>query len=143
MMRRTAFAIGMHGAAMFQTTFLPVGSHLLELVPFKCSSISFQRIGRSLGVAHEVWLDTHFETTRYDNDCFDNSWLNLTEFDCKLRFRQCFNCVKDHPITRVSLSEVGPIIESMLPGIRAWLIERQAEMWEEIEQRSLEGSRDK
>eukprot|EP00271_Cylindrocystis_brebissonii_P013978 TRINITY_DN3471_c0_g1_i1.p1 TRINITY_DN3471_c0_g1~~TRINITY_DN3471_c0_g1_i1.p1 ORF type:complete len:544 (-),score=58.12 TRINITY_DN3471_c0_g1_i1:20-1492(-) len=128
MMRQTAFAIGMHGAAMFQETFMPVGSHMLELLPYKGSKTHFQDIGTSLGIKHEVWLNTHFESTVYDNDCFTNSsWHALSDFDC-VRIKACFACTKDHPDTYVNIAEIRPIIESIKPTIKEWILKQQPEL---------------
>eukprot|EP00271_Cylindrocystis_brebissonii_P004178 TRINITY_DN1571_c0_g5_i3.p1 TRINITY_DN1571_c0_g5~~TRINITY_DN1571_c0_g5_i3.p1 ORF type:complete len:504 (-),score=15.34 TRINITY_DN1571_c0_g5_i3:181-1692(-) len=126
MMRKTAFAIGMHGAAMFQETYMQVGSHALEFVPYKLSSINFSRSAARLGVKHTVWLDTHFETTLYDNNCFTNSsWHDLPDDACKNR---CWLCTKNHPLTQVAVSEIRPIIEALKPSLREWLLERQPKL---------------
>eukprot|EP00271_Cylindrocystis_brebissonii_P023383 TRINITY_DN9680_c0_g2_i1.p1 TRINITY_DN9680_c0_g2~~TRINITY_DN9680_c0_g2_i1.p1 ORF type:complete len:473 (-),score=71.07 TRINITY_DN9680_c0_g2_i1:148-1566(-) len=130
-MRHTAFGIGMHGAAMFQETFMPVGSRLLELLCFKCSEITFQPVGQSLGVQHHTWLDTQRDKMRYDNDCFKDEWHALTDFDC-VRTHSCFVCTKDHPITTVNVTEVRQQIEEIKPGLREWILERRKEDLEQV-----------
>eukprot|EP00271_Cylindrocystis_brebissonii_P016393 TRINITY_DN398_c0_g2_i3.p1 TRINITY_DN398_c0_g2~~TRINITY_DN398_c0_g2_i3.p1 ORF type:complete len:512 (+),score=36.28 TRINITY_DN398_c0_g2_i3:290-1825(+) len=128
MMRATAFAIGMHGAAMFQETFMPVGSHMLELLPYKSSQTHFQDIGLQLGVKHEVWLNTHKDSTVYDNNCFTNSsWHDLIDFDC-VRIKACFSCTKDHANTRVNIPEIQGMVEAMKPALRTWLLEQHPEL---------------
>eukprot|EP00271_Cylindrocystis_brebissonii_P000850 TRINITY_DN11032_c0_g1_i1.p2 TRINITY_DN11032_c0_g1~~TRINITY_DN11032_c0_g1_i1.p2 ORF type:complete len:190 (-),score=21.78 TRINITY_DN11032_c0_g1_i1:102-671(-) len=128
MMRQTAFAIGMHGAAMFQETFMPVGSHMLELMPYKCSKIHFRDTGRTLGINHEIWLNKHFKNTVYDNGCFTNSsWHKLSDYQC-VRNKLCFHCVKDHPNTYVNITEIRPIIESKKPALRKWLFKKQPDL---------------
>eukprot|EP00271_Cylindrocystis_brebissonii_P013841 TRINITY_DN3420_c0_g1_i1.p1 TRINITY_DN3420_c0_g1~~TRINITY_DN3420_c0_g1_i1.p1 ORF type:complete len:502 (-),score=81.50 TRINITY_DN3420_c0_g1_i1:95-1600(-) len=124
-MRHTAFSIGMHGQACFQETFSPVGSHHLELMPYKLPLATFQTVGRSLGVNHTVWVNTHPENSTYDDNCFLSEWHQLSAWDC-WQNEACFVCAKDHPITVVHLGEVGQVIENLKPGIRQWIMERRS-----------------
>eukprot|EP00271_Cylindrocystis_brebissonii_P016390 TRINITY_DN398_c0_g1_i1.p1 TRINITY_DN398_c0_g1~~TRINITY_DN398_c0_g1_i1.p1 ORF type:complete len:145 (+),score=6.41 TRINITY_DN398_c0_g1_i1:57-437(+) len=113
---------------MFQETFMPVGSHMLELLPYKGSKTFFQDIGLQLGVKHEVWLNTHRDATAYDNNCFTNSsWHDLTDKEC-VKTRECFSCTKDHALTRVNIPEIRVMVEAMKPALREWLLERDPQL---------------
>eukprot|EP00271_Cylindrocystis_brebissonii_P014273 TRINITY_DN35582_c0_g1_i1.p1 TRINITY_DN35582_c0_g1~~TRINITY_DN35582_c0_g1_i1.p1 ORF type:complete len:471 (+),score=105.47 TRINITY_DN35582_c0_g1_i1:126-1538(+) len=126
-MRHTALAFGVHGGAMFQSMFMPMGSKLVEILPYKTSEhLSFQRSGRSLGVDHRVWVDKNPENTVYDTNCFKSEWHSWDSHQC-LKDLACLHCTMEHSKSTVAMPELKEVLDELKEGLGEWILKKREE----------------
>ncbi|CAI5458700.1 unnamed protein product [Closterium sp. Yama58-4] len=121
--QHTALFISMHGASLSNLIFLPPGSTILELFPFKFHSDAYKNLALRTGINYFMWENTHPEASTYTDDCLaKGGWENLEEKECR-NVRGCFLCARDHSVTRVNMEELDKVLLKVQRAVRRFLHE--------------------
>eukprot|EP00850_Spirogloea_muscicola_P020981 SM000232S07951 [mRNA] locus=s232:200293:205781:- [translate_table: standard] len=126
-MQRTVLYVSMHGASLSNAIFMPRGSTVLELFPYRFSSTEYKRISERSGLAYYSWSNTQRSKASYVDDCWDRNLVGVISNAQCLRSRECLFCIRDRSITEVDAAEfkdtivnVVEVVEEFLAGSRSW-----------------------
>ncbi|CAI7754678.1 unnamed protein product [Closterium sp. NIES-54] len=121
--QHTALFISMHGASLSNLIFLPPGSTVLELFPFKFHSDAYKNLALRHGINYFMWENTHPEASSYTDDCLaKGGWENLEEKECR-NVRACFLCARDRSVTAVNMEELDKVLLKVQRAVRRFLHE--------------------
>ncbi|CAI7833687.1 unnamed protein product [Closterium sp. NIES-54] len=120
---RLTLFISMHGASLSNLIFLPPGSTVLELFPFKFHSDAYKNLALRHGINYFMWENTHPEASSYTDDCLaKGGWENLEEKECR-NVRACFLCARDRSVTAVNMEELDKVLLKVQRAVRRFLHE--------------------
>lgn len=116
-MRRSVFALGMHGSAISNAIFMRAGAPFLELLPYKYRYFPHAKTGSFYGLRFRQWTNSRAENARFDNGCFRDEWRSFSTSKC-WAMRPCLVCIRDHAQTVVDVSELRGVLAEVSRELR-------------------------
>ncbi|CAI5943701.1 unnamed protein product [Closterium sp. NIES-65] len=110
LLKNTLVLISLHGTPLTTALFMPRGSVVVELFPYKFLSTLYKKIAMRSGVHYLAWRNIHDISAFFRNSCMkDGGFTHLPEEQC-WNIHECVACARDQSITRVDRREFKEVM---------------------------------
>ncbi|CAI5463157.1 unnamed protein product [Closterium sp. Yama58-4] len=110
LLKNTLVLISLHGTPLTTALFMPRGSVVVELFPYKFLSTLYKKIAMRSGVHYLGWRNIHDISAFFRNSCMkDGGFTHLPEEQC-WNIHECVACARDQSITRVDRREFKEVM---------------------------------
>lgn len=116
----------MHGAPISNIIFMPRGSVVLELLPFKFFSTQYKKLALRSGLSYLAWQNSHRGSAYHAGNCFKKgNFMEIPDDQC-WRVKDCVVCIRDKSSTKVDLNELKELLRNARLLVRTALARMKA-----------------
>ncbi|GJP47380.1 hypothetical protein CLOM_g6577 [Closterium sp. NIES-68] len=126
LLKNTLVLISLHGTPLTTALFMPRGSVVVELFPYKFLSTLYKKIAMRSGVNYLAWRNIHDISAFFRNSCMkDGGFTHLPEEQC-WNIHECVACARDQSITRVDRREFKEVMANARMIVRTLIYNNTA-----------------